>query len=425
MDDVNSQGFYIVLPSNVQPNYHSDNTASRFQTTFPTSYNLSGGEWEVGLLEISYVNTIPTIINEHFTLNSSKFDDSNAKTYTFKVKGSMYFPPEERQRRRELEEWRNSKTAEELLKQPTPPHHKKDAPKSVLAGRRAFNKFTAEQDDCPFSLTFNKTTERYEIKALKRDLPPTVYLYKDEAVNLKLVNPEGRTVDGGKFRQLWTETLKKGSVYVSEVKPNALIAETIGFKIMNTECLTISIPKGFYATPDKLVEALNRDTEHPLANWDKSEASGGKQACGYRFAYNKSENRIMLGLTQHTDLTFRDDLHKLLGFSKNHYKGGRHTAERPPLMTQGIYHLYLYCDLCAPIRVGNMLVPLLRTIDVPSSKYWGQVTSTRFQRPMYNPVAKSSFNSVRIEIYDDTGQPITFSEGRTIVTLHVRPQRRL
>mgnify|MGYP000551062982 CR=1 FL=1 len=404
--DMDDRGFYCVLPSNVQPDFHKDNTASSFQTTFPNSYNLTG-EWEVALTEVSYVNTIPTIVNEHFTINSSKLD-SDAKTYLFDVHNFFLIQDKPKTKKKKWEQELNLPEYPDL---------------ADLTSKKTFHKFRAKSKDCPFSIRYIKSLDRYIIKAEKEDIPPNIYMYKREAELLKFTYPDARVIEDGKYIQLWRETLKKGSTYSSRADPSWLgAAETIGLKVMSTECLTISIPKGFYPTAEKLVEALNREMKHPLADWDKSVQSGGKTACGYRFAYNSGENRIMLGLTEYTDITFHENLHQILGFENRRYRGGQFTAKHAPLMTQGIYHIYIYCDLCSPIRVGNMLVPLLRTIEVPSSKDWGRVSCIRFQRPMYIPIAKSSFNSIKVELYDDTGRSITFSEGRTVVTLHFRPR---
>lgn len=289
-----------------------------------------------------------------------------------------------------------------------------------------YNTFTPrERKPSPMLITSNLSTKRIEIWPTLEDLPPRFYLSKREADLLKLGHPKGRKLEGGKYVQLWTETLRKGDKYVSFGEPEILkIVREITLKEISTECLTIPVPRGYYPTGEKLVEALNLETSNPLANWDKSEETGGKKACGYRFAYNKSENRIMLGLTRYTDLTFNDNLHTLLGFTEKHYKERRQTAENPPLMNRGIYNIYVYCSLCAPVRVGSVLVPLLRTIDVPSGQEWGRVACTRFNRPMYIPVNMSSFNSITIDLYDDTGRPIFFKEGRTVLTLHLRPRKK-
>ena len=386
MDKRDQRGFYIVIPSNVQPELHASNTASSFQTTFPNSYNLMG-EWEVALTEMSYVNTIPTIVDESFSIDSSRLNINKNKKYTFAV--------------------------EVISLQPT-----KKGEREIT-----FNKFTAVHPDCPFDVVHNPLDNRFEIRAVKDDVPPNIYLSRLESNLMKLAHPAGRWLEGGIYRQLWMDTLKKDSVYKSFENPTLLVGRsTIDFWVKSTECLTVSVPKGYYPTPEKLVEALNRETKHPLADWEESVRTGGKSACGYRFAYNANENRIVLGLAQFTDLTFHGNLHSLLGFNNNHYGEREQTADHAPLMNQGIYHIYIYCDLCAPIRVGNALVPLLRAVDVPPSN-WGQVRSTRFTRPMYIPIDKSTFYSIKVELYDDTGRPISFREGRTVITLHLRPRR--
>lgn len=435
---MDERGFYMILPSNVQPDLHQGNTASNYQTTFPSTYSLPG-EWEVALTEVSYVNTMPTIIAETFDINSSKLE-ADAITHIFNVEGELYMPRSVRMKRESL--LRQKKEENEKKKKTADSKKSKLQPVAAAAaaadrggekreptgleGMVSINKFTAKYpNQCPFTMKFDKATKRLKITA-KEDLKPNVYLYKAEADQLKLAHPQGRIIHDGDYKQLWVDTLKKGESYISHGQPSTLTgAVTVSFKIQDTRCLTVNIPKGYYPDPLKLVEALNQETENPLASWEESEKSGGKKACGYRFGYSKSENRIVLGLTKYTDITFYNNLHYILGFAKTHYKGPhtRLTAESAPTMHQGIFHLYIYCDLCAPIRVGNMLVPLLRSVEVPSGEKWGKVTSVRFQRPMYLPLTKSCINSVKIELFDDTGHPIQFQEGRTVATLHIRPRK--
>ena len=209
-----------------------------------------------------------------------------------------------------------------------------------------FNKFTAVQPDCPFEVVHNPLDNRFEISAVKDDVPPNIYLNKLESNLMKLAHPAGRWLEGGIYRQLWMDTLKKGSVYKSFETPTLLVGRsTIDFWVKPTECLTVTVPRGYYPTPEKLVEALNHETKNPLADWDESEKSEGKSACGYRFAYKANENRIMLGLARYTDLTFHGNLHSLLGFNKTRYGAREQTAERAPLMNQGIYHIYILRSL--------------------------------------------------------------------------------
>lgn len=429
---MDERGFYMILPSNVQPDYHLDNTASSYLTTFPTSYQLSGGEWEVALTEVSYVNSMPTINAETFSINSSTLD-TDATTYSFKVTNALYLPQAERKRREEVKarqaeakrrrvEGGGGANAEEKTEE-----EEEEDGLNALKGMKNCPKFEAIDSNCPFTITFNKTTERIEITAVKGDVEPNVYLYTPYVDILKLRQSKARQVqlEDEKYTQLWSKTLKRGKTYTSTATPGALPAalETLDFKVKNTECLSIAVNKGYYPDPEKLVEALNQETKNPLANFDESEKTEGKKACGYRFGYSKSENRIILGLSKYTDITFNNNLHYILGFKHDKYNQQRVKAEYPPSMHQGIFHLYIYCDLCAPVRVGNVLVPLLRAVEIPSGEKWGKVTSVRFQRPMYLPVNKSCFNSVKIELYDDTGRPILFQEGRTVVTLHLRPRR--
>ena len=66
--------FTLVFPSNAQPNRYN-NTAASFQTDLEEAIPLEGN-WEVALQEMSYVNSMKTLMNESLMLGHSKEDVS-------------------------------------------------------------------------------------------------------------------------------------------------------------------------------------------------------------------------------------------------------------------------------------------------------------------------------------------------------------
>lgn len=71
--------------------------------------------------------------------------------------------------------------------------------------------------------------------------------------------------------------------------------------------------------------------------------------------------------------------------------------------------------------VGDTQAPLLRVVPVQGRD--GQQVARVFDPVQYLPIALRSFQTVEIDIRDDTGKPIAFESGRVVVTLHCRKRR--
>lgn len=90
-----------------------------------------------------------------------------------------------------------------------------------------------------------------------------------------------------------------------------------------------------------------------------------------------------------------------------------------PWTSENIDHIFVYTDVIAPQRVGNVEVPLLRQIPVSSDSYLRPVNVT-FPVISYYKVNKNPIETIDIELRDGTGSKIPFTSGRTIITLHFR-----
>lgn len=86
----------------------------------------------------------------------------------------------------------------------------------------------------------------------------------------------------------------------------------------------------------------------------------------------------------------------------------------------GFRQLYIYCDLVDLSSVGDGIVPLLRTVEVPTGKKFGNQVDLEPKTKIYIPLNKSIVDTIEIDIRDDTGQPLSFEFGRVTVTLHFR-----
>ena len=85
--------------------------------------------------------------------------------------------------------------------------------------------------------------------------------------------------------------------------------------------------------------------------------------------------------------------------------------------------MYIYASVCAPIQVGDVLVPLLKStwLNVNKNYQYNEIRNIDIKNPMYIPVASSSINMVEINIRSDSGFLIPFSEGAdTSLILHFK-----
>ena len=84
-----------------------------------------------------------------------------------------------------------------------------------------------------------------------------------------------------------------------------------------------------------------------------------------------------------------------------------------------VTELYLYADVVQRQRVGDSLVPLLRTV-ADTGEEGREVVSIDFRHIHYVALETGSFESIDIAVSDSLGRPIRFQFGEVIVKLHFR-----
>ena len=89
----------------------------------------------------------------------------------------------------------------------------------------------------------------------------------------------------------------------------------------------------------------------------------------------------------------------------------------------GSHSLWVYSNCCAHRPVGDVGVPLLRTL-LTVSKDEGVMFKKLFNLPYYLAVSQSFFNSLEVFITNNQGQQVPFFPGEGLVTLHFRPRER-
>lgn len=177
----------------------------------------------------------------------------------------------------------------------------------------------------------------------------------------------------------------------------------------------IKIEDGYYETTEYIVDTVNQLIETTVK--DKR----------VQLHYNPVNQRTTVELAPHCQYEMNTSLRSLLGFASHQAitfggnEGQTHKGDHVVDMDRGMYALFVYSDLVTPRIVGDKSVPLLRT--VPITGHHGDTVVHYFQNVHYIDVLRKDFDTVEIDIRDDTGQPIPFQRGKLVLTLHFRKKQ--
>ncbi len=155
------------------------------------------------------------------------------------------------------------------------------------------------------------------------------------------------------------------------------------------------VKRGYYKNGHKLLRQLDTNyfSYDPLTN---------------RFSIKPGGNTIILDASLASILGFKEESH-----SKDCI------AQHSPHFKRGIYNVFCYLNICESVRVGNILAPLLRTVNFKRGSF-GETVNIIYNNPIFTKVSKSFIDSIQVMLLDDMGRDIPFKEGKTIVTLQFR-----
>lgn len=219
---------------------------------------------------------------------------------------------------------------------------------------------------------------------------------------------------------------------------------------------TIYIPPGHYESPEDIVKILNkRRNKRATANppppppvltaeeikkaeddkkaADKKKADDAKKKAEddkkkTKVAYD-GEPKVVFGfneITKHFTIeidstiveyvTFHEDLAYLLGFETHVLKASAEAPHRlDKYAQQSVF--YIYSDLVSPSIVGNTRANLLQCCPVSGS--YGEMVRHQFNPVRYLDVMYEKVDTISIEILSEQGEPIRFSYGSVVLTLHI------
>ena len=151
--------------------------------------------------------------------------------------------------------------------------------------------------------------------------------------------------------------------------------------------LHLVVPPGMYRSLDAIIIAVERQILY-------IETIEGKRGI-ITLNYNKTSKKTSIKLNeQGAEMRMSEKLKKLLGFPYSDL-----TYNRPQLngesgetdMEDELTSVFVYCNLVAPRTVGDVMVPLLRT--VPITEKTSLSILRIYDKPHYMPLSRFSFNT--------------------------------
>jgi hypothetical protein len=182
---------------------------------------------------------------------------------------------------------------------------------------------------------------------------------------------------------------------------------TFAYKPPDGNWRHVIVPPGYYHTKGDLITFLNATLGPETSNQVK-------------LSWDKTHNIVTLEAGGGAIIKFSSSLKRLLDFPERlgelasgvWYSGSRGA------LNKDITALYVYCDIVRPRVVGDSRVSLLRPVPVTGAH--GENVFFSFTNVHYLPLNINIFQTVELDIRDDTGQPVPFESGRVVCTLHFR-----
>ena len=169
------------------------------------------------------------------------------------------------------------------------------------------------------------------------------------------------------------------------------------------------LKNGYYVSPEKLMKTL----------WGlKGSINGGDKV---KIEFDDISHKVTFTIVDEAILKLSNSLAKILGFEQEEFDAGVYIAPWVCDVTQGFHSLYIYSNIVEPSMVGDALVPLLRIVPIEGSS--GKMVSHTYQNIQYLPLQQRQFDTIEIDIRDDTGLPVPFERGKVVVALHFRKRQ--
>jgi hypothetical protein len=163
------------------------------------------------------------------------------------------------------------------------------------------------------------------------------------------------------------------------------------------------------------VQQLNAELQRARDEWSETHTSS-------RFSITQDEESRKTVITcKKMKIAFLGkDISRVLGFDDEEDTAWDERTESPNVaqFLQDFSALYCYSDIVDFQYVGDTRAQLLRIVPVTGRT--GQVVYHHFDSPIYMKVIRSVFQTIEVEIRQDTGELVQFSYGKVVLVLHFR-----
>jgi len=378
---------YIVLPSNACATTHPNNTASNYIVSWETPIELDDPSlWKVALTEITFNHTISTI-NPNYGLRYGLYEYDTLDFY-IDLKKNSYVYEREKTFSNEARYPRQSNGSV------WPPFHIDYMEDS---GKLRFSSVS------PFEVT-ELSTKTKEALGIKNNIIVTYEMLEDGLESRWCFfsdDPVELTDDGN----LKVDRLFNLDIYITyRSKQQYLRERQIFFR--ETQ---------YFSTVDELIYYImdGSNMYHIFETLN----------------YTPINHRCNLKLRPRIEyIRFLNGFNFVLGFANTKFvKNTDYKASYPPLLTLALRCMYVYASICNPIQVGDVRVPLLRSIW-PNDRRSGGSSFSLFEthniiikNPMYVGVSSAIINSIEINIRSDSGEFVSFPPNSiTSITIHLK-----
>jgi len=176
--------------------------------------------------------------------------------------------------------------------------------------------------------------------------------------------------------------------------------------------LKLHLKTGYYKYPEDILFQLARSLDRKLK----------KRLPPYTLSYSEHTRKATLSITEPVVIRFSEKHRQLLGFETGYFsKPGVFRSRLPVDINQGLYAIYIYCDLLGHRVVGDTLAPLFSIVPVDGQH--GDTVYRRYEKMHYFPVQKKNFDDIHNTLRDDQGAVVPFNSGKVLVSLHFRKQK--
>ena len=142
---------------------------------------------------------------------------------------------------------------------------------------------------------------------------------------------------------------------------------------------------------------------------------------GYKFTFDKIEKRMNLNVGEKYSLLLSDSLQSILGFpqTSNLLFSSKVKGDYIPVFDRAMNILYIYSNIVEASYVGDVKAPLLLTCAFTKDAK-NDIFEKEFLNPTFYPLNRQVIRQLDIGVYNEMGERVPFSFGKTSLTLCFR-----